>query len=50
MEEEKEASGYVRTIWECPNCGFYNTTEGDVLEQKANCYRCEQSIMIREVL
>jgi hypothetical protein len=42
--------GYIKTDWDCPNCGHDNSDEGDCSGSYLECEGCEKSVLIEKVM
>ena len=49
MNEVEEISGYLRTEFDCINCGEVNSVEGDATDEEVACTNCSTIFRIRAV-
>ena len=47
--EPEEVSGYLRTQWDCPECGEVCDVEGDASSEIVACDACGFRVHIMEV-
>ena len=48
--EGEAVTGWLKTEWDCPHCGYDNVSDGDASQSEQRCAGCGRNVEIEKVM